>query len=542
MSATQIIGNTDNLSTLAAALQATGQNAVLDDDATTFTVFAPANTAFDNVDVQSLTDTPDLTRDLLNFHIVQGEALTASDLEGRQSVTTVEGQELSIGSQDGTLTVGGIPVSQADVEASNGVAHVIGGVLVPDSFPRRTSDDLAAQSNAGAIPNGVKGTVTFWEVDDDQSLVTLSLTDGPTGAAVSHPAHIHAGNASEGGPIEIYLSPLDGTNANDANPGTSVRLVDRSFDDLADLDGYVNIHESVANLNIVVSQGNIGANAQGTFGAGLQLVDNPRTTTYPLSANANSGNVAPNGIPGEVQFRELTADRTLATVRLDPDDDGQFEEGATGADVSHPAHIHANRASEGGPIQFYLSPIDGTDPAARSSQILDEMFSNPTSIDGYVNVHESAATLQNIVSQGNIGANAGNGNAADVTIALSNDGASAYIVTDVQGASGVARTNTDNPSLTLTVGTRYRIDNTAGINAHPFALEDANDNYLLRQEADATGSLEGDSGIDHAEDDEGITFTFTQDLADAVNNHRCTFHAAMEGAVETNTTSGSITY
>ena len=151
MSATQIIGNTDNRSTLAAALQATGQNAVLDDDATTSTVFAPANAAFDNIDVQSLTDTPDLTRDLLNFHIVQGEALTASDLEGRQSVTTVEGQELSIGSQDGMLTVGGIPVSQADVEASNGVAHVIGGVLVPDSFPRRTSDDLAAQSNAGAI-------------------------------------------------------------------------------------------------------------------------------------------------------------------------------------------------------------------------------------------------------------------------------------------------------------------------------------------------------------------------------------------------------
>ena len=239
-----------------------------------------------------------------------------------------------------------------------------------------------------------------------------------------------------------------------------------------------------------------------------------------------------------MQFRELTADSMLATVRLDPNDDGQFEEGATGADVSHPAHIHANRASEGGPIQFYLSPIDGTDPAARSSQILDEMFSNLTSIDGYVNVHESAATLQNIVSQGNIGANAGNGNAADVTIALSNDGASAYIVTDVQGASGVAQTNTDNPSLTLTVGTRYRIDNTAGINAHPFALEnahpfaleDAKDNYLLRQEADATGSLEGDSGIDYAEDDEGITFTFTQDLADAVNNYRCTFHAAMEGA------------
>jgi len=399
-----VVSDTDDLSTLLAALQATGQAEGLGNEDATFTVFAPSNAAFENVDVESLTDNLDLTTDLLNYHIVPNEVLTASDLEGRTSVTTVEGQELEIGSENGTLTVGGVPVTQADVQASNGVAHIIGGVLIPDSFPQRISYDLTAQSNGGAIPDGVDGTVTFWEADDNQTLVTLSLDDGPTGASVSHPAHIHNGAAGSGGSIEIYLTPLDGTNANDANDGTSARLVDRSFDDLAGFDGYVNIHESVANPGNVVSQGNIGANATGTFGAGLSLADNPSKTTYPLAAQSNNGAI-PDGVPGQVQFLQLTADLTLATVRLDPDGDGTYEDGPTQgslaeATVSHPAHIHNN---SDGSIAIYLSPVDGSDSAARSSQIVDRSFSDLTTFDGYVNVHESATNLQNVVSQGSLG-------------------------------------------------------------------------------------------------------------------------------------------
>ncbi|WP_251965348.1 fasciclin domain-containing protein [Salinibacter ruber] len=403
---TQVVSNNNDLSTLASALQAADLAETLGNENATFTVFAPANPAFDNVDVQSLTDNPDLLRDLLNFHVVQGEALTASDLQGRESVTTVEGQELQIGSENGTLTVGGVPVSQSDVEASNGVAHVIGGVLIPESFPRRVSYDLAAQSNSGVISSGVEGTVTFWEYNDSQTLVTLSLDNGPTGESVSHPAHIHNGNASEGGGgIEIYLSPLDGTNTeNDANDGTSARLVNRSFDNLAGFNGYVNIHESVDNP-VVVAQGNIGANATGTLGAGLSLVDNPTMNTKELTAQPNEGAFS-NGVPGQLRLRELTADQTLVTVRLDPDDDNNFEEGPTQgslqeATVSHPAHIHGS----GGAIQDYLSPVDGSDPRARSSQIVPNSVLNSDGI--YVNVHESAAKLVNIVSQGDVGSSSG---------------------------------------------------------------------------------------------------------------------------------------
>lgn len=465
-----------------------------------------------------------------------GETLTASDLEGRSTVTTVEGQDLEIGSENGTLTVGGIPVGQADVEADNGVAHVIEGVLVPDSFPRRLTFDLAAQTNGGALPDGVEGSVSFWEYGPDQTVITLALTDGATGTTVSHPAHIHENSASEGGPIVIRLSPLDGT-ANPANNGTSARLVDRSFDELAEFNGYVNIHESVANLSTVVSQGNIGSNATGTLGAGLNLVDGQESVTYPLDAIANGGTAAPDGIPGEVQLLELTDALTLATVRLDVDGDGTYEDDATGANVSHPAHIHQNSASEGGPIEFFLSPIDGTDPSAKSSQILEATFDELTGFDGYVNVHESAANLADVVSQGNIGSNAGTGStAADVTITINNIGASAWEVIGVEGANqgDISDGASENPALTLTVGTRYRFNNNGGRGNHPLGFQDANSDYLLRQESGETGSLEGDSDINYVEDDNGVTFTYTQAMADEVATYICTFHPSMEGDIQTN--------
>jgi hypothetical protein len=176
--------------------------------------------------------------------------------------------------------------------------------------------------------------------------------------------------------------------------------VDRSYDELATFDGYVNIHESVANLGTVVSQGNIGANAQGSPATSLDLVDNPETATYDLAANENGGDVAPDGIPGRVEFVELTSNETFVQVTLDTGN------GATGASVSHPAHIHNNSASEGGSIEYYLSPVDGSDAQARSGKIVEEDFATLAGFNGYVNVHESVANLGAVVSQGNVGSNA----------------------------------------------------------------------------------------------------------------------------------------
>ena len=125
---------------------------------------------------------------------------------------------------------------------------------------------------------------------------------------------------------------------------------------------------------------------------------------------------------------------------------------------------------------------------------------------------------------------AGNDEAEVVTVTIDNIGASAWEVTDVEGESGVAPIGAQNPSLTLTVGRRYRIVNNGG-GAHPFGIQNAADEYLLNQ--DGSGSLEADANIRYQEDANGVTFTYTQALADVGATYRCTVHAAMTGAVET---------
>jgi hypothetical protein len=66
---------------------------------------------------------------------------------------------------------------------------------------------------------------------------------------------------------------------------------------------------------------------------------------------------------------------------------------------------------------------------------------------------------------------------------------------------------TENPTFTLELGKRYRIENNGGRSAHPFPVENGNEEYLLRQEGDKDGSLEGNADINHVEDDNGVTFT-----------------------------------
>ncbi len=112
-----------------------------------FTVFAPTDTAFSalpagTVDGLLKPDAkPTLTK-VLTYHVVPGR-LTAADLAakieaggGKASVTTVEGEPLTLTSDGTTITIAGMSgskatVSQADVMQSNGVIHVVDGVLLP---------------------------------------------------------------------------------------------------------------------------------------------------------------------------------------------------------------------------------------------------------------------------------------------------------------------------------------------------------------------------------------------------------------------------
>jgi uncharacterized surface protein with fasciclin (FAS1) repeats len=107
-----------------------------------FTVFAPTDDAFaalpaGTVDSLLADPTADLT-DILTYHVVPGEVLAAdvAGLDG-EAVTTVNGATFTVGvADDGavTLTDGAgneVTVVATDVQADNGVIHVIDGVLLP---------------------------------------------------------------------------------------------------------------------------------------------------------------------------------------------------------------------------------------------------------------------------------------------------------------------------------------------------------------------------------------------------------------------------
>jgi len=117
--------------TLATAVGAAGLESTLDGDGP-FTVFAPVNSAFDAIDADELTGDATLLTEVLNYHVVSGSALASGDIaEGESTVETVDGADLTINkTADGTVTVNGATVTTADIQTTNGVIHLIDGVLL----------------------------------------------------------------------------------------------------------------------------------------------------------------------------------------------------------------------------------------------------------------------------------------------------------------------------------------------------------------------------------------------------------------------------
>lgn len=125
-------GNPD-FSTLVAAVSAAGLAETLGAEGP-YTVFAPTNEAFEALPAGLLDEllkpkNKEVLTQILTYHVVAGEVMS-TDIEPGD-VPTVEGEDLTIAVTDGTVTVNGATVEAADVEASNGVIHVIDEVLVP---------------------------------------------------------------------------------------------------------------------------------------------------------------------------------------------------------------------------------------------------------------------------------------------------------------------------------------------------------------------------------------------------------------------------
>lgn len=117
--------------TLAAALQAAGLVDTLK-GAGPFTVFAPTDEAFAKIpkaDLDALIADKAKLAKVLTYHVVPGKVM-AADVMKLKEAKTVEGQMVRIDTSNG-VKINGANVVKADVEASNGVIHVIDSVILP---------------------------------------------------------------------------------------------------------------------------------------------------------------------------------------------------------------------------------------------------------------------------------------------------------------------------------------------------------------------------------------------------------------------------
>ncbi|WP_441001186.1 fasciclin domain-containing protein [Fodinibius sp. SL11] len=128
-----IAQDTDQLSTLVTAVKAADLVETLNGEGP-FTVFAPTNQAFSNLpdgtlDMLLKEENKGQLQSILTYHVVSGKIMS-SDLKDGQMVETVQGNKLKVSLSDGAM-INGAKVAKADVEAANGVVHIVDAVLMP---------------------------------------------------------------------------------------------------------------------------------------------------------------------------------------------------------------------------------------------------------------------------------------------------------------------------------------------------------------------------------------------------------------------------
>lgn len=122
-----------SFTTLVAAVEAAGLVETLKGEGP-FTVFAPTDEAFAALPAGTVEDllkpeNKDKLTAILTYHVVPGKVMS-TDLSDNLMATTVQGTDVTVMTTGG-VTVNGAKVTTADIEASNGVIHVIDTVIMP---------------------------------------------------------------------------------------------------------------------------------------------------------------------------------------------------------------------------------------------------------------------------------------------------------------------------------------------------------------------------------------------------------------------------
>ena len=141
-----------------------------------FTVFAPTDAA-----ITALVEALEITADdllalpnlgeILQYHVVAGAAMSG-DLTDGQEIETLLGSNVTVTINAEGVFINDAQVTVADIEADNGVVHVIDAVLLPP-----TPDNIhEATASWNVMPNPAKDVVTLTGVNPAATLALLDMT------------------------------------------------------------------------------------------------------------------------------------------------------------------------------------------------------------------------------------------------------------------------------------------------------------------------------------------------------------------------------
>jgi len=223
---------------------------------------------------------------------------------------------------------------------------------------------------------GLSGTATFTENSSTVTTIDIMLNNATLG---THPAELRMNSAVEGGPIVIALNPVD-----DNGKSSTVTTV-KTYNQLIEYDGYIQVLKSSSEPNVILVQGDIGGNV---------------ITTTNKSYTLNT--MGTFGVSGTALFEKRVNGNTLLTINLSGTISGEF----------YPASINLGSIESvgGGPVIKAINDIDGTDGRGYSNiRELDSgiaiTYDNWLVYDGYINIYQASVGLDNIICHGNIGSN-----------------------------------------------------------------------------------------------------------------------------------------
>jgi len=170
-------------STLIAAIDAAGLNETLEGEGP-FTVLAPTDAAFDDafaalgITAEELLANPAVA-DILTYHVLPqaADSQLVATLDG-STVDTVNGQAIAINAVDGEIVINETAtVVSADLEADNGIVHVINAVLLPpdvvETLGVAASDDMEEEEETS--------TTTTTEAMDEEPTIAEIVADSAAG-------------------------------------------------------------------------------------------------------------------------------------------------------------------------------------------------------------------------------------------------------------------------------------------------------------------------------------------------------------------------